>query len=422
MSDKLEWLNQHIILFKHEKISEVVANEGYKVADEIEELANECNDSADEFLKALINAKKDKYACEFLARNIHKRAAIWWVYLCAIDIIKEQKLSFTGVFADDKKEEPEKKQEEDMPKWMQDIFKDDTDNITPQWVKDEVRKAGDGVEEKVQKAYNELLENFEKLKARQKELEAEVDPDILKLFKDTQEEIYQDIKAETGIYLPEYLKQLLDEIKNITPEDIAAEKAKESELMDKEMQNLTDKLDKMKKDIDEQMNFHFPKPNLQKQKKGLQKALDNIYAWIVSPDEINAKNAFESSKGIEDKPIGLLSMSVFWAFGNLNLGGDIYVKAPSELVGNGLNGALLQLSLEDGQKKPQERWKDFLNLGIQIAYGKNNWEESLTKDYMPHEGVIFEEIPTSGRFASELGKVEQNNIKHNEQHNDRFKG
>lgn len=79
MTDKLDWLNQHFVLQRHQKVQEVIEQENYKLPFELREIAQKFP-LADDFIKDLTEKKLYKQASEFLAYNLHQRAVDWWGY------------------------------------------------------------------------------------------------------------------------------------------------------------------------------------------------------------------------------------------------------------------------------------------------------------------------------------------------------
>lgn len=367
MSDKLEWKDKHIIFFKHSGLKDMIEQEGYVLDENLEELAKQSNDDVFVFLELLEKNKLFKQACDFLVYALHKRVMIWWLYSCELELLKELK---------------------ELDKESKDK-KDDNEFTMPQWFDELIAKAKDNAQEtqkEFEKKQGELEAEIEKLKARHKELEAQVEPEILAEFNSIKENIYKEIEKETGIYLPKYQEELIEKAKNPVFED-----EYENSDLKKEMDKLKAKLDENKKEIEEQLELYFPKKDEAKHKARINNALNSIYAWIVSPDEENSKKVFESASSIEGDAEGLLALSTFYAYGNLNLEGELFVKAPNALVSNTAKAALVKLSLEKGERKPKQRYELFFKMGLDIAYGKDNWEESLSKDKAPHELILMQE-------------------------------
>lgn len=88
----------------------------------------------------------------------------------------------------------------------------------PEWLQDALKKAGESQEE-AQKKFQELLEQMDKIKIKQAELEKTIDPKLFARFKQKTENIYKEIEKETGIYLPKFREEILQKAQNYTPVD-----------------------------------------------------------------------------------------------------------------------------------------------------------------------------------------------------------
>ena len=62
MADKLDWLDEHFVLLKYNKVSEMVSNEGYKINPNVEKYLPD-NDMVDKFIDNLVKDKLYKDAC-----------------------------------------------------------------------------------------------------------------------------------------------------------------------------------------------------------------------------------------------------------------------------------------------------------------------------------------------------------------------
>jgi len=124
------------------------------------------------------------------------------------------------------------------------------------------------------------------------------------------------------------------------------------------------------------------------QKKLTDDAMQAVYRWVSAPDEANTQAAFNIGNECPDLPAGLLAMVAFWSFGDLAPEGKMIVPTPPGLASNGLCSALLLAGLaKGGTRKYQERCKLYLDLGLKVAWGEDNWADSLTEKEPPHENI-----------------------------------
>ena len=122
-------------------------------------------------------------------------------------------------------------------------------------------------------------------------------------------------------------------------------------------------------------------------------ALDAVYRWVVAPDGVNAQKCLDAGNACSGEPGGLLSLSAFWAFGNLAPQLDQVIRTPPGLAANGLDKVLLMCAVQQGgTRKIAERFEHYFNLGVEVLSGKDNWEASLASGIPPHR-----DSPLSGR-------------------------
>lgn len=90
MPDNLKWLNRHTVLLEHPLVEEVVRQENLQLSTPLQRMAQQ-HENAEDFLAALEQEQNYKDACTFLAYDLHRRAAVWWGYLCVLDLLDELK-------------------------------------------------------------------------------------------------------------------------------------------------------------------------------------------------------------------------------------------------------------------------------------------------------------------------------------------
>jgi hypothetical protein len=124
------------------------------------------------------------------------------------------------------------------------------------------------------------------------------------------------------------------------------------------------------------------------QKKLSDNALAAVYRWVAAPDPENAQRCLDVGNECPDQPGGLLSLSAFWAFGNLMPAGEQVIPSPPGLASNGLTQTLLLCALAPGGvRKVGERYAEYFRLGVDVLTGADNWEPSLADSKMPHEHI-----------------------------------
>ena len=368
MSDKLEWLNRHFVLLRHKSLNDVCNIEGYKIRPDIQSFFDGKTD-AEEVVWNFADAGRWKCACELLAYMAHRRAAVWWGYQCVLSLIEELKI----VPAEDR----------------------DIDNIAVSFepiVPDFAKvKPPEPDPEKVSDAEAALAQ----MQADYQQMRAQVDPDALKLVEDAVEIAYKEYEKKYGIHPKKMIEIFTERLKEdpiqIDPNSPIFKAADE----------IKAKLQAMRKETLDTIHAVIPPKVPEHEAKVRDNAMQAVYRWVVSPDEINAKKALDVGNECPDTPAGLLSLCAFWAGGNLMPEGEQVVPTPAGLAANGICQVLLMCALhKGGTRKLKERYEHYFNLGVEVLTGKNNWEESVAEGEAPHDIGI-----------SSLKSTEKENVK-----------
>ena len=356
MADKLDWLDKHLALFRYITVGDAVKNENYKVRPDLADLFAGVN-SAEEMTFKLAKAEKHKEACEFLAYVCHRRAGVWWGYRCILSLLKELaqnpavERDIAGIAAS-------------FDVTVPDFAKVDPPAIPPEVI-----------------AKQEEGNAF--VKAKMAEARAALNPEMLKYVEDAVEVAFQEFKRVHGIHPMDMLKKLAEKCKQdpykIDPNSpIFQEAAK-----------LKAQLGAVQKETIDTIKSVLPPKVPEHEKKVRDDALSAVYRWVAAPNEENSKSCLDIGNECPDTPAGLLSLSAFWAGGNLMPGGKQVIPTPPGLAANGLAQTLLMCALhKGGTRKVRERYELYFNLGVDVLSGKDNWEESLAQEKAPHEGPL----------------------------------
>lgn len=359
MADKLDWLNEHFVLLKHMDVNDVVANENYKIPFELQNLALNCK-TAEDYIKKLAVDKKYKQSNEFLSYAIHQRALAWWGYCCVLSLIEELK------------QNPHK------PRDIEDIGKPKPFDI-PEWA--QMQEALDP-----EKPIEQI--KLEEIISKKDEMVASLWEKVPKDIKELHDEIY-------GIFMDEFINQFgktpqeaideaLDLLRNMSEDDDL--KHLEQSPIFKAEKELKEKIETMRKETVEKIKQAIPKKSHEELDLQTKNALNATYAYIVAPNDVNAKQCMDLGNLCPDTPEGLLSLVAFWSYGNLMPNSNQVVKTPGGLAANGFNSLLMMLAVkEGGTRKFNERMELYFNLGKDVAFGKNNWAEYVASRTMPHE-------------------------------------
>lgn len=359
MPDNLQWMNEHPVLFLHPLVEEAVREENYKLSTPLSALAERCPQS-DDFLKALRDEENYKEACNFLCYNLHHRAAVWWAYLCVLDLNEELQLS------------PHK------PRDIADIAKPRPLKV-PDWA-----KVPEPEDDSAQ--MQEQVAEIEETMAQIKDLAAKLIPP------DVQEKVDQCTRQAEEIF---------KKVHGVTPQELmqkAVEKLKVEQTLDPEFTpspdspifkaaaDLKAQLEKQRQDTIALIKKALGEPDVVLIDKQRRTCLDAVYAYIAAPNAVNASKLLELGNQCPQTPEGLLAMAGFWSFGDLAPGLEQVVKTPPGLMANGISALLLQCALKEGGTKSfDKRYETYFNLGFEVVLGKNTWSEELEEGLSLHE-------------------------------------
>lgn len=356
MSDKLDWLDQHVVLFLHGKVAETVAHENYVLSTALEALAAEYPDS-DRYLTALDQAQNYREACKYLAYDLHRRAAVWWGYLCVVDLLRELQKS------------PAK------PRDISDIGAPRPFNI-PEWAREPEDKPDP----------NAIEEMEQQMRGHLDKLRQTVEESVSQEVRDTVDEMIEIFKDEQRKQYGKTIWDVIDEFTKIIKDEgdfVKIDPNSPVFTVDKELEA---QLEKVRQETIETIKSVMPEPDLPKLMKKKAAALDAVYRYVVSPDDENAAACLEIGNQLSDEPEGMLALVAFWSYGNLAPGKEQVVKTPAGMMANGLNGLLLMCALKvGGDRKPKERFESYYRIGYEVARGAENWGDSVEMIKAPHK-------------------------------------
>ena len=352
MSDKLKWLNRHFVLLRHLLLSDAVERENYKIRPDLAELfVGETN--AENMVWKFADLGRFKCACELLSYISHRRAAVWWGYNCILSLYDE-----LG----------------ENPAADRDISEIGTsfEPTVPDFAKVEPPKMPDAEAEKALAKFHELGDALN-------ELRPAADPEILQQVEEGIAYAFDLFKEKHGFTPMELLKMALDKEANPQPVDENSPIFKAAEQLETQLQTVRkETIDTIKSVIPPKVPAH--------EKQMSDNAMQAVYRWIVSPDEVNSQKCLNIGNECPDTPAGLLALTAFWAGGNLMPEGEQVVPTPAGLAANGLCQVLLMCALhKGGTRKLKERYEHYFDLGVSVMTGEDNWDENVRLGSAPHE-------------------------------------
>ena len=356
MADKLEWLGKHLVLIRYLTVADAAAKENYKIPPELEDLFTGVS-GAQEMVFRLAETSNFKAACELLAYIAHKRAGVWWGYRCVLSLLEELKAN---------------------PAVERDISEigADFEVKVPDWAKVEVP-------EEDPNANAAAKEAFEEAKTQIKALEAKLDPEVHSIAKVAVETAFQEFERVHGIHPVDLLKKIGARINEdpypIDPNSPAFVEAAK----------LKAQVQAVRVDTIDTIKSVLPPKLPEREKKLRANALNAVFRWVAAPNAENSQKCLDIGNECADSPAGLLSLSSFWAFGDLMPIGEHTVPTPAGIAPNGLNQVLLMCALhKGGTRKVKERYEEYFRLGVEVLIGADNWEPYLVEGKAPHEEDI----------------------------------
>jgi hypothetical protein len=102
--------------------------------------------------------------------------------------------------------------------------------------------------------------------------------------------------------------------------------------------------------------------------------------WVADPSEDNRRAASAAAEAVEmGTPAGCAAMAAFWSGGSLGPP-NVPVVPPGEyLTAHGVVGAVMLAAVQTEPAKTPEKYRKFLDLGIEVGNGTNRWKEVAPK-------------------------------------------
>lgn len=358
MTDKLEWLNKHLVLIEYRTLSDAEKLGGYSCPPIVKHnYPNE--NSVEGLLHSLSDANKFREGCDLLSAVLHKRVLVWWGYSCILNLLQElreknvEKVDIAEIG---------KQREFNVPEWAKPV---EEEPIDPELLAD--------LEKKVDQALNQINQTIES-----------VPPEVVQLFYATLDKYEGAIKEETGYTLREQIKQCVEDYN-----PAASNEDDSVSPIDKAVKELEEKLEKKRQEIVEQIKDVFPEEPPHYRENLRDSALDAVWLWINSPNEVNTQHCLDAGNACTEHPAGILALTAFWSFGNLTPTQERVTQTPPGLAAKGLSALLLQCALHDGGNKSfKERYRKYFEIGFKIACGQDSWTSETIEKESPHRRIL----------------------------------
>lgn len=384
MADDLSWRNQHALLQLHPYVGEVVEKEQLKLTTSQQALAQQYPLSID-YLAYLSQHEQYKDACTFLAYNLHHRIAVWWGYMCVVDVLTEilQKPAPVKDLSDVAKPRPI-----EIPPFVQEMQQQAAQEIPLD---------------------PKLMDQLNAAQARLKDIEQQlrqIIPAPLFDFADqalAEQNAY--FKKVHGMEPMELLNSLVNKALQIQEQEertgMSARIDPNSQIF-AETKAIEEKVEKIRQETVALVKSALPAIDTEQQNKDRLSCLDAVFAYIAAPDEVNAQRLLDLGNKIPDKIEGLLSLVAFWSYGDLMPQGKQVIPTPIGLMSNGLNCLLLSCALQQGGVfNFAQRFQRYYNFGYECLLGKSNWSPYVAAGTSLHEERTAQIMNTLGIGGSD---------------------
>ncbi len=356
MADKLQWLNQHLVLLRYRTVRECREQENYKVPLALNYLCAGTEKSSEDFIRDLHERGLIKECCEFLGYALHKRAMLWWGYQCVLSLEKElQEVPAPTVNLRD----IGKKKEFPLPEWA----KTPPDPEMPAELGAKLEESMGSIREAIAVA------------------ESRIPPEVKQLFDQVVDDALSEYEKKFGVNLKKALDEALAALERA---DDTKEVPIHPELA-KGLAELEAKIEQSRLETIDLVESAAPRKPPEIVATQNAAALDSVYAFLTAPTPENAQRALDCGNATPDTPQGMLASTAFWSYGNLMPQGKTVIKTPPGLPGNGLNSVLLMCAVhKGGTRKFKQRYEHYLDLGLQTACNLNDFASTLERPASPH--------------------------------------
>lgn len=104
-------------------------------------------------------------------------------------------------------------------------------------------------------------------------------------------------------------------------------------------------------------------------------ALRAAEKWVADPTEENRQAAMPAAEAARfGTPAGCAALAVFFSGGSLGPSNVAAIPPAETLTGDAVSGAIMMAAVIDPPQKAPERYRSFLNRGVEIANGKSLWK------------------------------------------------
>ncbi|MCP3967784.1 MAG: hypothetical protein GY750_00485 [Lentisphaerae bacterium] len=374
------------IYLKYNTVEETKVSNAYIPEDDVAALINGETRSED-LVQRLAEKDMLKEACDFMSYSVNPRVGVWWAYNCITNLKQEleeaQKANPLP---------PEEQFKKDIEAKLNDLS--DTKSLDALRKKQEAEAASIVADfEKI--AGDKITDPNDPLKAVQQKMKALNDSDLagpknvinefetaINAFPPAEvaasrarlDKIYSNYEKTNGINPLAKVRQIIE--RELNPEPIS----KDTSLMDQYYDGIKNRINDLEKFINQTASQHFPLKI-----SGLPKAkptgnaddpLSAVKRWILTPVDTNGVICRDAAMPKTQEPEGLCALAAYWSNSNLTPEASHVVHPPPGLSAQGISKTLYRCAMQSGGTKTyEERYEEYLNIGIDCITGILTWDK-----------------------------------------------
>ncbi len=365
--DGEQW-SRPLVLLKKVSVEELCRRQNYIIPENIKNLLPFPQVSGEMFLLILVHSGKIPEAVELLSHLITPRVGVWWAIRCYRTVMDDIKKDFEkdGLTPAERRKKKalnivaELKDTSEIDQMINKhqeaakTLREDAEEMVKQF---EPIAPTDVIKQKVQ----DLLNTMQQLGLSPEERHPT--PQDLQVRNKLNEWLTARLDEKMG-FLNKATHPLPPELAEINGDSIAAK--------------IREKTGSIKPTVEAELKKHFPLnikglPTLPSQEKK-EEALKAAQRWLLVPSDSNGRLACDAAIAAKTGPECLLAYSAFWSSSNMVTETGQIPTNPA-LAPLGISKTLYLLAmLEGGEKNYDERYMEFLEIGIDCADSTSTWD------------------------------------------------
>ena len=370
MSWNGQQFNRPLVMLWKESLETLCKTRGYEPTDEVETFFPTHAITPELALVILLTHNRVEDAVNLLASAIMPRVGVWWAYRCMEMVQKDiaQDFAKDGLTPKERRAKAHKELVDKL------TDRSDIDAMIAAQKEAEAKLVKE-LEEKARK--REYLNPLERVQLKMhwaKQMQ-------MMLKRDYPAEVLNEEPGPAALAMRQRkeaalaaFRQYVDAVKNPPPPpEVPADIPRSSRIFDA----IRAKCAAIKPAVDKEMAKYFPLKlhgiPAPPSKERISAAKDAALRWLLVPSDENGQRACQAAIAAKQGPESMLAYAAFWSSTNLKTETGMAPANPA-LPPMGISKTLLQLALlEGGDMDYDERYRRFLEMGIECADGSSTW-------------------------------------------------